>query len=121
MDPDPALVPLRSAARVQDFRTLRWLGPPPFEGNPDAQDLVSGLSRPIWGGIGAQDPDPALLPRGGAARGQGPKLAPSPWEEALHRREGEGGRGYPENWQKTQVLRMKFSIVENISGPVGII
>ena len=93
MDPDPALLPLRSAARVQDFRTLRWLGPPPFEGNPDAQDLVSGLSRPIWGGIGAQDPDPALLPRGGAARGQGPKLAPSPWEEA---RDGVGG--VPPKW-----------------------
>ena len=52
MDQDPALLPLRSAARVQDFRTLRWLGPPPWEGNPDAQDLVP----------------PALHPPGGAPR-----------------------------------------------------
>ena len=81
MDSDPALLPRRGAARVLDFKTLRWLGPPPWEGNPDPQDLVSGLSRPIRGGIGAQDPDPALLPRGDAVRGQGPKLAPSPWEE----------------------------------------
>ena len=74
LDPDPALLPLGGAAQGPDFKTLRWLGPPPLEGRSRPQGLVSCLKTPIWDGILAQDPDPALLPLGGAARGLDPNL-----------------------------------------------
>ena len=76
LGPRPAPPPGRSAgSRDQD---PQMAGPPPLEGRPDPPNLVSCLNTPIWDGIRAQDPDPALLPRGGAARGPGPNPALGP-------------------------------------------
>ena len=76
MDSDPALLPPRGAARVPDFKTLRWPDHRLWKEDPDPQNLVSCLNIPIWDGIQAQDPDPALLPARGAARGPGPNPPP---------------------------------------------
>ena len=56
--------------------------------------LIQGAAQDQAGFGHDLDPDPALLPRGGATQGQGPKLAPSLWEKAL-----DGVRGYhPNGW-----------------------
>ena len=71
MDSDPALLPPRGTARVPDFKTLRWLDHHLWKEDPDPQNLASCLNTPIFDGIRAQDPDPAL-PLQGAARGPDP-------------------------------------------------
>ena len=58
MDSDPALLPPPGAARVPDFKTLRWLDHHLWKEDPDPQNLASCLNTPIWDGIRAQDPDP---------------------------------------------------------------
>ena len=72
LDSDPTLLPPRGAARVPDFKTLRWLDHHLWKEDPDPQNLASCLNTPIWDGIRAQDPDPALLPLRGAAWGPDP-------------------------------------------------
>ena len=68
----PRAAPPRGAARVPDFKTLRWLDHHLWKEDPDPQNLASCLNTPIWDGIRAQDPDPALLRLRGAARGPDP-------------------------------------------------
>ena len=54
----PRCSPPRGAARVPDFKTLRWLDHHLWKEDPDPQNLASCLNTPIWDGIRAQDPDP---------------------------------------------------------------
>ena len=68
----PRCSPPGGAARVPDFKTLRWLDHHLWKEDPDPQNLVSCLNTTIWDGIMAQDPEPALLPLGGAAQGPDP-------------------------------------------------
>ena len=67
---------------VPDFKTLRWLDHHLWKEDPDPQNLVSCLNTPIWDGImaqdPAQDPEPALLPLRGAARGPDPNPGGGP-------------------------------------------
>ncbi len=77
----------RGAAWVADFRTLRWLDHHLWKEDPDPQNLVSCLNTPIWDGImaqdPAQDPEPALLPLGGAARGPDPNSDAGPDQNSV--------------------------------------
>ena len=52
----PRCSPPRGAARVPDFKTLRWLDHHLWKEDPDPRNLASCLNTPIWDGIRIQTP-----------------------------------------------------------------